>query len=330
MSEKIKILMLGDGRSGKTCYMLGMYAAMPTNSKFSLKATDPDQGTRLSASWSTIVNGLDTQRWPPGTDQPKTYNFEFSYGYKPLIEFEWLDYRGTSMSSLSISSEDNVEALRDYANQCNGLFFCISGEYLSFPINNANITRIITQTKADRMANYLQDLGVNRRPDEKKSFPIVILVTKYDYCFHRPKEELIEDVKQMFLPLFAQNSGWLVMICPTSLGKELAQDRAKGTIEPFNLHVPVAFLLYCVLGEKARSQDEKARIIADKLDEWEDSNPIVQWMNRVKIRELEKSLEQMENQLQNTKEMMNILAREQDLSSTHIYMSGKRVKIDLS
>ncbi|NET25889.1 MAG: hypothetical protein F6K01_10745 [Okeania sp. SIO1I7] len=80
----------------------------------------------------------------------------------------------------------------------------------------------------------------------------------------------------------AQNSSWLVMICPTSLGKELAQDMEKGAIEPLNLHVPVAFLLYCVLGEKARSQDEKVIEIEDTLDEWEDSNPIVQYFRKMK------------------------------------------------
>ena len=101
MSEEIKILMLGDSSSGKTCFMLGMYTAIQDRSRFSLKATDPDEGIRLTALWSAIVDNSGIKRWPRGTDTPQIYNFELCYAYKPLMEFEWLDYRGGSMLDLS-------------------------------------------------------------------------------------------------------------------------------------------------------------------------------------------------------------------------------------
>lgn len=325
MSEKIKILMLGDSSSGKTCFMLGMYAAIQNGSKFSLKATDPDEGIRLTALWSAIVDNSGIKRWPPGTDTPQIYNFELCYAYKPLMEFEWLDYRGGSM--LDISSDDNV-TLRDYATESNGLFFCISGQYLREPVTEANLQNIAIKSKANLMGQYLQYLNINRRPARKKSFPIIIMVTKYDYCYHRNKRELMEDVKKMFPPLFAPNSDWLVMICPVTLGKELAQDSNNGKIEPRNLNIPVAFVLYCILTEQARIQDEKLTEIDDQLEVLE-SNLFNRWINRRKIRRLNESLRQAEMQFKKTIEMINVLAREQDLSSTDIYLSGKKIQIDL-
>lgn len=326
MSEKIKILMLGDSSSGKTCFMLGMYAAIQNGSKFSLKATDPDEGVEMATLWSTIVGESGEERWPRGTDTPQIYNFELCYAYKSLIEFEWLDYRGGSM--LDISSDDNVRTLRNYAAESNGLFFCISGKDLREPVTEANLQNIAIKSKANLMGQYLQYLNINRRPARKKSFPIIIMVTKYDYCYHRNKRELMEDVKKMFPPLFAPNSDWLVMICPVTLGKELAEDSDNGKIEPKNLDIPVAFVLYCILTEQARIQDEKFTEIDDQLEVLE-SNLFNRWINRRKIKRLNESLRQAEMQLQKTIEMINVLAREQDLSSTDIYLSGKKIQIDL-
>ena len=327
MSEKIKILMLGDSSSGKTCFMLGMYAAIQNGSKFSLKATDPDEGVEMATLWSTIVGESGEERWPRGTDTPQIYNFELCYAYKSLIEFEWLDYRGGSM--LDISSDDNVRTLRNYAAESNGLFFCISGKDLREPVTEANLQNIAIKSKANLMGQYLQYLNINRRPARKKSFPIIIMVTKYDYCYHRNKRELMEDVKKMFPPLFAPNSDWLVMICPVTLGKELAKNRENnGKIEPRNLDIPVAFVLYCILTEQARIQDEKFTEIDDQLEVLE-SNLFNRWINRRRIKRLNESLGQAEMQLQKTIEMINVLAREQDLSSTDIYLSGKKIQIDL-
>ena len=242
MSEKIKIVMLGDLSSGKTCFMLGMYAAIQNGSKFSLKATDPDEGVEMATLWSTIVGESGEERWPRGTDTPQIYNFELCYAYKSLIEFEWLDYRGGSM--LDISSDDNVRTLRNYAAESNGLFFCISGKYLKEPVTEANLQKVAMKSKANLMGKYLEYLSINnRRQTRKKTFPIVIMVTKYDYCYNRSKRELMEDVKKMFPPLFAPNSDWLVMICPVTLGKKLANNRENnGQIEPKNLDIPVAFV----------------------------------------------------------------------------------------
>ncbi|NEQ36668.1 MAG: hypothetical protein F6K40_10425 [Okeania sp. SIO3I5] len=309
--------------------MVGMYTATQGGSTFSFKATDPDEGVRLTAVWSTIVYNSGDDRWPPTTDQPKIYNFELCYAYKPLMEFEWLDYRGGSM--LDLSSDDNVRILKDYAAQSNGFFFCISGKYLRDPVTEANLQEIAVDSQANLMSNYLQDLNLNStRPDQNKSFPIVIIVTMYDYCYHRDKRELIEDVKKIFPPLFASNSGWLVMICPVTLGKELAQNSDNGKIEPKNLDVPVAFVLYSILTEQVQIQQEKLREIEDRLDDLESSNRVNQWINRAEIKKLNKSFEQADMQFKKTIEMINILAREQDLSSTDIYLSGKRIQIDLN
>jgi hypothetical protein len=199
---------------------------------------------------------------------------------------------------------------------------------LTNPVTNANIATILTQTKANLMGNYLGGLGNKIGPEKREDFPIVIIVTKYDCCLNRPKIELIEDVKKMFSPLFAEDSGWLVMICPTSLGKQLAKDINSGEIEPFNLHIPVVFALFCVLIELKQSQEDKATEIEDRLEELENSNMRI--FNGRKIRRLEESLTRAQNQLKSTEEMIGILGRELSANDGYIYLSGEKIEINSS
>lgn len=179
--------MLGDKDSGKTCFMVGMYTAIQDSSTFSLKATDPDEGIRLTVLWSAIVDGTGGERWPPGSDKPEIYNFELCYAYKPLIEFEWLDYRGGSMLDLS-SNDDDVRTLRDYATESSGFFFCISGKYLKDPVTDANLQKIAIESKANLMGKYLQYLSIDRRPARKNLFQLLLLLLSMTIVIVETKE----------------------------------------------------------------------------------------------------------------------------------------------
>jgi len=116
------------------------------------------------------------------------------------------------------------------ASEC--LFLCISGEHLISELTPSTVREI----KSDRMNQFIQQyISINKRPHLDKPFPVAIVITKYDLCHHRDKDQIITDVKKLFQALFTPNSGWLVMICPVSLGKELGDAAEKGNIVPVNV-----------------------------------------------------------------------------------------------
>jgi GTPase SAR1 family protein len=324
MADRIKITMLGDISSGKTCYMLGMYAAMSNNRHgFSMIATDRDEGSHLYALWENLVRETGPDRWPSGTDQAVIYAFEFCYALKPIIQFEWLDYRGSAMSDQSDAQD--VKELRKYISESSCLFLCISGEHLREKVTSVNLANVSINTKANIMGGHLAYLSQTINKAKIKYFPIVITLNKYD-CIDRPKEELIEDIKQLFPPLFAENSDWLVMICPTSLGRELAQDKNSGRIEPQNLDLPVVFALFSILRESFLAEHKRWKEIGEELEKLE--NGWMRVLNRRNIKQKQQEEESSQNKFQETRKQLCILAKELDNDLIYIYSRGKRIRIN--
>jgi GTPase SAR1 family protein len=324
MADPIKkITMLGDISSGKTCYMLGMYAAMSNNRHgFSMITTDIDKNSELNSLWENLVRETGPDRWPLGTDQALTYAFEFCYAYKSIAKFEWLDYRGSAMSDQSEAQD--VKKLRDYISESSCLFLCISGEHLREKVTSVNLANVLINTKANIMGGHLAYLSQTLKA-KRKYFPIVITLNKYD-CIDRPQEELIEDVKQLFPPLFAENSDWLVMICPTSLGRELAQDKNSGRIEPKNLDLPVVFALFSILRESFLAEHKRWKEIGEELENLE--NGWMRVLNRGKIKQKQQEEESSQNKFQETRKQLCILAKELDNDLIYIYSRGRSIRIN--
>jgi hypothetical protein len=115
---------------------------------------------------------------------------------------------------------------------------CISGEYFKEPITDNNKEEIWLNADA-HFINYL----IGEVPFSGNNIPpsIAIIVTQYDLCKEREANAVFEDVKQIF-PIFFESRGWLVMVCVTTLGLELAED-ISAPIRPINVQVPIIFSL---------------------------------------------------------------------------------------
>lgn len=278
MSNTIKITMLGDDSVGRTCYMLGMYAEMQREKHgFTLSATNKDEHIQLIELWSNMVKGNDNKRWPPGGagDQSnfRTYNFDLNYAFiKNIIKLKWLDYRGEITSNKS--TEKDREELKSEIKQSTCLFLCISGKYLSEPITEDNLYLKQIELQIPFIVEHLAQLNQDDKQKKRKYLPIVIIITKYDLCFARKQEELIEDVKKLLPDLFVTKSSWLVMICPTTLGKQLAQNLEQGKIVPKNLDLPLFFAIVAKYQEQITDKNnnsnlikpEAAKLLAEELE----------------------------------------------------------------
>ncbi len=328
MNEKIKIIMLGGTGSGKTCYMLAMYAAMQMGKHgFTISTVDQDENVRLNNLWENLIGTQGRDRWPEGTIQIKNYIFEFTEGLDSSIRFEWLDYRGGAMSEEATSND--VAELRRHIAESSGFFLCVSGEDLKSRITDNNLVEIMVKTKARFMTDYLVKHGKNILREDRQYFPIIITITKYDLCRHRTHSELIEDIKQIFPPLFNLHSHWFVMICPVTLGKSLAENEDRGKIFPENIHFPLIFALYCKLAKIAKTQHQILNESNEMIDNLEAQDALMRFLRHRKIMYLDNKIQRIETNLEKIDNLLMRIIKELNDTEANIYFNGEEVVLNM-
>ena len=318
--EAIKTTILGTTGAGKTSYLLGMYAVMQTGVQgFTLSARDLDMGLDLIERWEQLIALKGEDRWPlPNAGIIEHYGFDFSYGFRPIQSIEWIDYRGLALSDRL--SQQDVQELTNYLTQTGCLFLCVSGEHLTSKITPNTVREI----KSDRMNQFIQQYISNQqKPTSEHPFPIAIIITKYDLCHHRDKPEVIEDIKKLFQALFTPDSGWLVMICPVSLGKELCDDPDNGDIVPVNTHLPIVFAIYAQLrayGIQLKSERDRT---AQNLTKLKNNSTLFRWLKSQEIQQDSHKLQVIDRQISTVEENMQLLAKE--LQQVSLFLSGDEV-----
>lgn len=322
--DEIKITMLGTTGAGKTSYLLGMYAVMQTGIRgFTLAAKDMDTDLELTQRWEKLISLKGEDRWPtPNAAAMEYYGLDFSYGFRPLMGFQWLDYRGLALSDRS--TEQDVADLVVYLQESACLFLCISGEYLTSELT----PNTVRQIKSDRMNQFIQQyVSNNKQPNPQQPFPVAIVITKYDLCHHREREDIIADVKKLFQALFTPNSGWLVMICPVSLGRDLGNDPDNANIVPVNVHLPMVFAVYSQLrsyGLRLKSDRDRQTL---EIDLARQKNPLLQIIKANQLKEQTVQLETTKIEIMTVEENMKLLS--QELQQVSLYFNGSEVTADV-
>lgn len=256
MADPIKITMLGHSGSGKTCYLVGMFAHLQlglNENGLTLSADNLDDSLRLNSLWDRMSGVEGEDRWPPPNDKANTHEYRFSLNYAldPIMQFEWLDYRGGAISD-SPSQEDVATLQRTLAaSSC--VFLCVPGDYLKTALTVAKAR----DAKINMMVEHLTNAKKQLKNDGKKGPVVAIVVTMHDLCCERDEDEILQEVRRFFNPLFIED--WLVMVTKVSLGTELAENRDAGEIDPYNLEVPVEFAICAKLLDNARELEERHR-----------------------------------------------------------------------
>lgn len=331
----IKIAMLGYTGTGKTCYMISMYAFMKLGiNGFNFSEKDLDRDLELTEMWEALI---DDRKWPdPNPSNVKKYTFDFNYAFQPIMSFEWLDYRGGALSDTS--SEKDVQELTRQVKQSDCLFICISAEDLQLTSKMKRARAI----KADRMNVLIKEIGEVLKPKANQPFPVVFVITKFDlYPNPDDSESVIEAIKEIF-STFWDSPGWIVSICPVSLGKELGENFAEGEIEPVNVHIPVAFAIYCKLYKQKIEQKIHQQQL--KQEETELNNKLRNLKNRnflvriwkggeidstaYKIEKRREEIEEASKGLDEITQKLNLLSREM-IQSCFIYLNGQEGGFDV-
>lgn len=254
MADPIKITMLGDSGSGKTCYMVGMFAHLQLGlGALTLSAEDLDDALRLNRLWDQMTRVEGENRWPPLTEKSATHTYRFSLNYAldPIMQFDWLDYRGGALIDSPL--QEDVANLEQTLADSSCVLLCVPGECLDKPLT-------ITSARDARIQMMLQHLtkAAKNIKENGRSLPaVVIIVTKHDLCCARDEDDVLEDIRKFFQPLFISGSDWRVLVTKVSLGAKLATNPDAGEIDPYNLEVPVVFAICAKLLDDARELEEQ-------------------------------------------------------------------------
>ena len=319
-----RITMLGTTGAGKTCFLVGMYADMSGGRRGFTFSTNPDADLDLSDQWSRLIEA-GPDRWPlPNSTQPKSYTFGFNYGFRRIMEFDWIDYRGGALSDRS--TEADVQELKRYLRQSSCVMLCVSGEHLQVP-KNAAVVR--ARTGIGRMNSFLTELREELGRQKKELPAVIIVVTKSDYCSQRSREEIEEQIRDLFNPLFSPDSGWLVSIGSVSLGAGLATDTEAGEIDPDNIHLPLIFSIYCALYKELEQQQDKLEKNVGKLGEIEEEwGRFKKWWRSEEIERIFKEAEGDEQKLASLQEDLQLFVRElTELRNFRGYYNGKEIEL---
>lgn len=319
--DNIKITMLGATSAGKTCFMLGMYAAMRQGVKgFTFTSNDMDVDLELSDMWEQLVDPEQGKsRWPnPNNNVINYYSFGYCYGLKRFIGFDWIDYRGGVLRDTSTAEDRN--ALLDHFATSDCIFICLSGEHLTRSIKGHDAA-IRTKAGIDRMNGFFtNNLPPNLRP------PVAIVITKSDLMVGRVTNEVINEIKDLFNPLFAVGSQWEVMITPVTLGRELRDDKDQGEIAPVNIHLPVTYAAFQAFKQELSKQQGSIKQMDGQYQQLGRSWFSRLW-NKTELSALQLEMGKNQEWISQIEGNMKLLVREL-MNNASTYFNGREIKLD--
>lgn len=214
------------------------------------RETDDDVDLDLEELWETIKAGV----YPERTLEPATkmYYFDLRHNSKPIISFDWLDYRGGVIKSRSTASDHGVfrgQINKATSNGC--LFIGISAEHLITPIEND--AELLEQVKEsahiDRMAQLVKDTS--------SSTPAVFVITKSDLVGYkrRSPDGVVNDLKKLFPVWFTPGNDRLAMVCPVSV------------VSGENLENPLVFAAWAAVKRELRAAAQEENAVSAKYAE---------------------------------------------------------------
>lgn len=319
-----EIVVLGASDTGKTCFMLAMYDDMRIGyGGFTFSATDVDVDRLLVQRFDQLVETRGADRWPSGTSAVEEYEFNLNYAMRRFMVFSWHDYRGGMVDD---SGEPNAQ-LRKLVALSHVVLICCPGD-LAYEAGRGDrkALRKLRVAETQQLIEAIGDTGHS----------LGILVTKADRYSKRhvennpdaspeeTEEALVSDIRALYQNFFVPGGGWRVMICPITLGTDLAEHEDSAEIAPVNMHLPVMFAYY----EYARMLEEQwqARMFQKEGEvAGLQSNFLKRFFTKERVREALKDLEKLTGHFETVRARRSIASER--LGNLCYYIDGQEVSI---
>lgn len=336
MMADINITMIGGSGSGKTTYMLAMYEDMRYGyGGFNFAATDPDIDQRFSMEWEEMEILGERRKWPPLSTEAVPFDFDLLFAFERFLTFRWLDYPGGNVL-IRNSSTEIAEELKDQISRSVCVLIVVPGDQLfEFGAEREPPNKLKRKMHIADINRLLMFMRSNFTDDDVPS--VVLLVTKSDLFDRRfgedseklginstRKEHLVECLKKVYPQVLTESSRIHTLICPVTLGRDLAYDGTqglqKGEIDPKWVHLPVLFA-YSEYAKRLR------RGFNDLKDGYYDdrhkigNNAIKRWWNNDEISDIDKKIKEVGERLNIIEDRLRVIddAMPQDIV---VYRNG--------
>lgn len=248
----LNIPILGSRSSGKTCYVTALYNIMRQGQHgLTMRAVELNRDIWFSNIWRQLNSKTGTDRWPGTTlSNVNKIPMTLNYGHSPIFK--------VTFSECKLIDKHQQED-KDFTNslaQASSVFVVISGENLAENSPASRFTRLLQKTNYSIITSNLLRIARERGATCNNPLPVVIMITKYDYCSDRQPEDTVSDIQMLFRELFSHKSGFLTMICPVSLGRSLNRDKDGSEIKPVNIEIPFKFAINSLLKQQKTSSSD--------------------------------------------------------------------------
>jgi energy-coupling factor transporter ATP-binding protein EcfA2 len=253
----MKIVMLGHSGVGKTTFMACMYAVLQSEiGRFAVIAREQAVHDKLIGIAESVVRGT----YPKPTEQQSSYDLVLLLDRKPVLAFEWIDYRGNALNE--DGSHSDVQALQAALTSADAIIAFLDGQAVE------RGERAVREALG-RIMVYLN----NFMDVETRIMPIAIVLTKAD---------LIEDWAVIMRPLeplvsaISANRTISGAIIPTTCAKETLIEVDKPTL--FALRYGILGGLMRLQVEFEKKKEEALRYynrsgLLDGFTSWLDNVP---------------------------------------------------------
>jgi hypothetical protein len=243
----LQVTMVGNTGSGKTTYLIGMYAEMSNGVDNYFLTSHQDTHVDLTDAWARLVeDGL----LPTATDESKSFSFMFRYGTAPLLSMEWIDYRGSDVRGKS--DNPTTAALLERLGESDSLYFTFDGALLASVLAGETGAERKFRETTGLYNNMLVEVLDKRNAANLIPPSIVLLVTKSDLLIDQLSGDarerrckIVDWISGRFGQAFAPDRD--VAVCIVSLG-ELGDDPVERVearlVDPIQVHKPMVFTLF--------------------------------------------------------------------------------------
>lgn len=278
-----KVTIIGAKESGKTTYLTGMYMCMSGVGckNYTIGAIDPNQDVYLERLW----DNLNTGKFPTASDKSETFCFHIAHCYKPVCDFEWLDYPG---GLLSMPEDPQWPKMKESIETADCLLVVLDGA--KFQIDACDKEeykeKLIHKLTYDKgIRNEIKEFNSLSQKSIKKIPPVCLLITKCDLINLDYKEAIESALTTVLSGLLASTP--LAIVTSVSLGENIAVDGP----DPFHVEEPIAFAVLTILlkymtqlnGEKSRASE-----VIDQDRRW-----FKKWLDKEEVESARKTLDDL-------------------------------------
>lgn len=264
MYNNSNICILGQSRSGKTCYLYAVSHVLSqginvNGHRIYAVPVDNQQSIRLIEGIESMANG----QWPEGSINTDSYPFSLYVDGLKLTDFKIIDYRGGIFYSAQDSSQKEIDNLFDYFENSRCIVYFVDGDTLLNAMNPhggsiADMNKLL----------YIQTLVQMCNERMTTSVPIILAITKSDIFSREQLEEGKRFLRDRLPYVFSSGNGMVTGITAVTLGKGLGKD-AKGGLSgelhlntDGNLHVPILFALLQEVSNMAEEDEDLRPLVS--------------------------------------------------------------------